>query len=167
MGHDQTAHQSRRDAPAGGPGVFDLARLVLKLDVLRLGEVLPKEVTGARLQRLAVLHHRFDGVGLDRPREALALGLLALYHGHGHDVLGEVGVDIVDQRGLFFGFVGRRVGGVALLPEELGGAKEQARTQLPADNVGPLVDQQGQITVALDPAGEGGADDGLTGRADD
>ena len=56
---------------------------------------------------------------------------------------------------------------VALLPEELGGAQEHARAQLPAHHVGPLVDQQRQIAPALNPLGEEVADDGLRRRPDD
>ena len=43
------------------------------------------------------------------------------------------------------------VRGVAFLPEELGGAQEQARAHLPAHHVGPLVDEQRQVAVALHP----------------
>ncbi len=57
------------------------------------------------------------------------------------------------------------MGGVALLPQELGGAQEQPRAQLPAHDVGPLVEQQRQVPVALDPAGHRVADDRLGGRA--
>ena len=60
-----------------------------------------------------------------------------------------------------------RVGGVALLPEELGGAEEEARAHFPAHHVGPLVHQQRQVAVALDPVLVGLPDDGLRRRADD
>ena len=39
---------------------------------LALREVLAEEVAGAGLQRLAVLHHRFDAERVDRAGEALA-----------------------------------------------------------------------------------------------
>ena len=61
----------------------------------------------------------------------------------------------------------RGVRGVALLPEKLGGAQEHARAQLPADDVGPLVDQHRQIAIALNPLREEVADDGFRSRADD
>ncbi len=56
---------------------------------------------------------------------------------------------------------------MAFLPEELRGAQEHARAQLPANDVGPLVDQHRQVAPALDPLGEEVADDGLRRRADD
>ena len=93
--------------------------------------------------------------------------LRALDHGDGHDLLGEVGVD-VEHAGDFLaglGLVG--VGRVPFLPEELGGAQEEAGPHLPAADVGPLVDEEGQIAVALDPVAVLVPDDGLRGGADD
>ena len=127
------------------------AVLVLELDARRLGEVLAEEVRRAGLQRLAVLHHRLDAVGADRAGEPLALGLLALDHRDGEPALGEVGVDAEHLHGLDEGFLLGRVRGVALLPQELGGAQEEARPQLPADNVVPEVEQDRQVTVGFHP----------------
>ncbi len=56
---------------------------------------------------------------------------------------------------------------MALLPEEFGGAQEEPRAHLPAHHIGPLVDLQRQVAVALDPAGKGVADDGFRGRPHD
>ena len=53
------------------------------------------------------------------------------------------------------------------LPEEFRRAQEHARAQLPANDVGPLIDQHRQIAPALDPLGEEVADDGLRRRPDD
>ena len=124
-------------------------------------------MAGAGLQGFFVLHHGFDGEGVEGAGEAFVCGLGAFDHGHGHDRFGEVGVDAVHLFGFFDRFGVGGVGGVAFLPEELGGAQEQARAQLPAHDVGPLVDEQRQVAVALDPFGEAGADDGFTGGADD
>ena len=59
------------------------------------------------------------------------------------------------------------VGGVALLPEELGGAQEEARAQLPAHDVRPLVQQQRQIAIDCDPLRHLLAEDRLRGRPHD
>ena len=45
--------------------------------------------------------------------------------------------------------------------------RKQPRAQLPADDVGPLVDQQRQVAVALHPLGHVLVDDRLGGRPDD
>ena len=57
--------------------------------------------------------------------------------------------------------------GVAFLPEEFGGAQEDARAHFPAHDVGPLVDQNREVAIGLDPLRVARADDRLGGRADD
>ncbi len=167
MGHDQAADEARAHAPTGLPDVFELPFLVLELHVEGLAEVLAQVVAGAGLQRQAVLHHGLDGVAAQRAGELFGSRLHALDHRHGHDVFGHLGVDIEHAQHFFQRFLVGGVGGVAFLPEEFGGAQEQARAQLPAHHVGPLVDQQRQVAPALNPAREEMADDGLRGGPDD
>ena len=50
---------------------------------------------------------------------------------------------------------------MAFLPEEFGRPQEEPRAHLPADHVGPLVDQDRQIAVRLDPFAVHVADDRL------
>ena len=78
----------------------------------------------------------------------------ALDHRHRHEALREVGVDVEHPLGLLHRLRRGRVRRVALLPEELGRAQEQPRAHLPAHDVGPLVDEQRQIAVALHPLRE-------------
>ena len=122
---------------------------------------------GARLERLAILHHRLDRIGRDRPGEALILGLLAGDHRHRHAFLGEAAIDFEHLHRLFARFLHAGMGGVPFLPEELGGAQEHAGAHLPADDVRPLVDQHRQVAPRLDPAAERGADHRLRSGADD
>ena len=56
--------------------------------------------------------------------------------------------------------------GVALLPQELARAQEEARPHLPAHDVRPLVVEERQVAVALDPALVGAPDDRLDGGPD-
>ena len=67
----------------------------------------------------------------------------------------------------FLRFLLRRMGGVPFLPEELGRAQEQPGAHLPADDVAPLIDEQRQIAIALDPVLVGVPDDRLGGGPDD
>ena len=129
------------DAPACRPGELLLVLHALEGDVERLGEVLPQEVAGAGLERLAVLHHRLDAERVDRAGELLPLGLGPDQHGHRHELLGESLVDADHLVRFVLGFLLRRVRGVPLLPEELGRSEEQARPHLPAHDVAPLVDE--------------------------
>ena len=121
----------------------------------------------AELQRLAVAHHRLGRPGAHRPGEALALGLVAEQCRDAGHLLGGVEVHVAKDPERVGGRLGLgRVRGVALLPEELGRAEEQTGPHLPADHVGPLVDEQGQVAVALDPLREEVVDHGLAGRPD-
>jgi len=53
--------------------------------------------------------------------------------------------------------------GVALLPEELQGPDEGTCAHLPAVSVSPLIDQQRQVSVGLDPLRKHMVDHGLRG----
>ena len=119
------------------------------------------------LQRLVVLHQRLAAVGAQRAGEPLAVGLPAGHDRHRHPLFHERAVDAEHPPRLFLRLRLGGVGGVALLPEELGGAEEEARAHLPADHVGPLVDQQRQVAVALDPLRVHRVDDRLRRRPDD
>ncbi len=167
VGHDEAADEARADAPGSGPAEFFAAFTGEEFDFLRFGKVLAEEVGRAGLERLAVLHHRFDRIGIDGAGESFAGSFFASDDGHGHEVLREGGVDVEHFERFVDGFLLRGVGGVAFLPEELGGAQEQARAHFPADDVSPLVNEDGQVAVGLDPFGVHRADDGFAGGADD
>jgi len=119
------------------------------------------------LQGLAVLHHGFDGVGVEGSGEALCLALHTLDDGHGHELLGKVGIDLQHGLRLTFSLFAGGVGGMALLPQEFAGAEEGTGAHLPAHDVSPLVAQDGQVAVAVYPVLVGAPDDGLAGGADD
>ena len=121
---------------------------------------------GAGLDGLLVLHHRLDGESHVRAGEALVRGFFTGDHRDGQVVAEKFLILGVDHLGLHDGLLPRLVGGVALLPEKFGGAEEQPRPHFPTHHVRPLIDQQRQIAVGLDPAGEGGTDDRLRGRPD-
>ena len=167
VGHHHRADHPGGEAPGGRVAELSLAVLVGELHLHRPGEVLAEVVGGPALQRLAVLHHRLDAEGGLGAREALVLRLLAGDHRNRQQRLGELAVDAEHPPGLLERLLLGRVGGVPLLPEELGGAQQHPRAQLPADDVRPLVDQQRQVAVGVDPLGEGAADDRLGGGADD
>ena len=160
--HDQPAHHAGRHAPGGGPRHRVGAVGALEGDVERLGKVLAQLVAGAHLQRLAVAHHRLDREGIGRPGEALLGDLATAEHRDGQVLLHEVGVHLVkDAHRVAVGLLLRGVSGVALLPQELAGAQEDAGPLLPADHVAPLVEQHRQVAVALDPLGHELAEDRL------
>src|SRR5205807_789933 len=103
-----------------------------------LGEVLPQQVAGAELQGLAVAHHALEGEAGVAARELLPLGLASRIRGEGGDVHGEVLVDLAEYaEGVPACVVLGGVAGVALLPQELRRAQEEAGPELPAHDVGP------------------------------
>ena len=165
--HDERADEAGGDAPGRGPGVVRLAVTVDEGDVEGAAEVLSEEVRGAGLKRLTVLHHGLDGVRLEGAGEAFAGRLDAADDGHGHVVLGKVGIDALHLDRLLLGLLAGGVGRVAFLPEEFGGAKEEARAHLPTHDVGPLVDEDRQVAVGLDPVFIRVPDDCFGGGTDD
>ena len=167
VGHDECAHQSRRDAPGRSPYILGFVLFGEERHVERLGEILSQEMAGTGLQRLAVLHHGFDAVGVECARKTLVRRLDSLQYGDSHHRLDEVGIYVqhllCEVLGLLFG----SVGGVALLPEELGRTEEEAGSHLPSHHVAPLVAQDRQVAVGRDPVFVRTPDDGLRCRTDD
>ena len=82
----------------------------------------------AGLQCLPVLHHRLNAERLHGAGEALVRGLLSTDNRDGEDLVAGVTVDVEHASHLFLRFIVRGVCRVALLPEELAGSQEDART---------------------------------------
>ena len=101
------------------------------------------------------------------PGKPFALRFLAAENRNGEMIARErfVNVEHLLRFRARFGF--RFVNGVAFLPEKFGRAQEKARTHFPAHDVGPLVDQNRQIAIGLDPLRVARADDCLRCRPDD
>ncbi len=167
VGHDQGSDQAGGNAPGCGPGVLDLTVLILELDLLGSRKILTEEVRGAGLERLAVLHHGFDGQCRHGARKTFTGRLLSTNDWHRHEVLCEIGIDIEHAACFLHRLLGRGVDGVSLLPKEFRGSEEQSRAHFPADDVGPLIDQDGEIAIGLDPFGIGGSDDRFAGGSYD
>ena len=166
MGHDDGADGTGAHAPTRLVDMFARPVPRLKIDVEGPGEVLPQVVRSAHLQGLAVLHHAFDGVGLQRAGELFGVGFRTVQHRNRHVVFREGSVDVQDAQGLLLGLRRRGVGRVAFLPEKFSRPQEGSRPQFPPEDIGPLVDQQRQVAIGLDPPGVHVRNDGLGGRAD-
>ena len=142
------------------------AVLIQKLNVERLGEILSEIVRSARLQALAVVHHRFHAESRDRAREFFLFRLAAREYGYGEAGFGKFFIDAQHFHGLFHRLFLGSVDGVPFLPQKLAGTEERAGGLFPAHDVRPLVYENGQIAVGLQPLGIHFADDGLAGRTD-
>ena len=86
-------------------------------------------MAGAALQRLAVLHHGFDGVGSLSTGELFLIGLAALDNRDSQVLLADVCVAVQLLLGLSLGLGGSLVDGVALLPPELAAAQDVYKRQ--------------------------------------
>jgi prolyl-tRNA synthetase len=147
MRHDKRSHQTGGNTPGGSPNILQLVLLIDELYIERLGEVLSQEVGSTALQSLSVLHHRFDGVGVEGTGKTLVGRLHALYHGHRHVFFGKLGIYIQHLYRFFFGFLASGMCRVSFLPEEFGGTEEQTGTHFPTEHVCPLVAQDRQVAV--------------------
>jgi hypothetical protein len=59
------------------------------------------------------------------------------------------------------------MGSMAFLPEEFSGSDEWSwMLELPSDDIGPLIEFEGEVSVALNPVGICWIHDGLTGWPD-
>ena len=151
VGHDERTHKARAHAPARGPSVVGLIVLIDKLHIEGTAEVLPEEVARAALQGLAVLHHGFNSIGVERTGKAFRFALHAAHHGNGEHIACKVGINVEHLAGTLFCLLARGMGGVAFLPQELAGTQEEAGAHLPAHHVAPLVAEHGQVAPRMNP----------------
>ena len=167
MRHHQSAYQASGDTPARVPREVDSAGLGLEPQLERLRKVLSEVVRCSGLQRLVVLHHPFAGIRAKRAGKSLGVGLGAGNYRHRHPALHKVAIDAEHLSGFLLGLLMGGVSRVTFLPEKLEGAKEKPRAHLPADDVRPLIDENGKITIALHPFRVHGVDDRLGCRPND
>ena len=161
MRHDQAADEPGRNTPGGAPHVFEATGRGLILHVERLGEILAEVVRCPCLDRLVVLHERFDRVGAQRSSELLTFRFQTGEDGHGQPLFVEAAINPQDQTRLTLRVRFIDVRGVPFLPQELRRSQKRARAQLPAHDVGPLIQEQRQVAVALDPFRIHRVDDGF------
>jgi hypothetical protein len=116
----------------------------------------------------AIACHRFERVGARRAREALAIGLAADDDGDCQELAHVPLIHlVVNLQRVRLGVLFAGVSGVALLPKKFARAQEQTRPHLPPHDVGPLVEQQRQVAIGVDPLGHELTDHGLARRPHD
>ena len=166
--HDQRADQPRRHAPGRRPGVRLLAASRSRnLISWALAKFWPRKCDVPACSALRSCIIASMRVGVDRAGKPLARRLLAPDDRHRHVLSANVGVHVEHLARLFAGLGLGGVGRVPFLPEKLGRPQKHPRPQLPADDVGPLVDENRQVAIRLHPVGVHGADDRLAGGPHD
>ena len=166
--HNHHTERTGGEAPTGLPGNLTLALDVLVSNVEHLAKVLAEVVGRGALDGTA--GHGdvgLDGGGLMSTGELLLLRFVSRNDGDGKKVLVHLTVQIKGLHDHNVGIVVTDVGGVALLPQEFTRTEEGGGVlELPPDHVGPLIELEGQIAMALDPVRECGVHDGLGGGTD-
>ena len=149
VGHDETADDARGQTPRGLVRIDLLIVLVGIGDVERAGKAVAEVMARAGLERLAVVHHALDRVGVHGAGELLLVGLVAADDGHGQLLLAGLGINFEHlQRLLARLFLGG-VQGVPLLPEKLAAAQERTGGLFPAHDAAPLVIQAWQVAPTV------------------
>ena len=166
MCHDERTYETGAYAPRCSPDILGLVLLIEESNVERLGKVLPEEVRRAALECLSVLHHGFDGVGVECSCKAFGLALHALHHRNGEPLFGKVGINFQHSPCFFLCFLARCVCRVPLLPQEFRCTEEGAGAHFPPHDVAPLVAHERQVAVRVYPVAVGVPYNGLARGAD-
>ena len=122
---------------------------------------------GAGLQCFAVLHEGLDTVGVEGAAETFVRRFHTHDDGDSHVFLRKIGINMDHFVGFFQSFLACGVSGVTLLPQELSSTEEEAGAHLPTNHISPLVAEDGQVAVRLNPIFVGIPNDGLGSRAHD
>src|SRR3546814_20173061 len=116
------------------------AVLILEADIRGRGETGAQIVRRARLQRIAVLHHRFDRISRDGAGKTLILGLFAGKHGQRQRLFsqGAKPFERAHRTGprVFLAVVSA----MAFLPKESGGTPAYACSTSPTPDIGHTLD---------------------------
>ena len=166
--HDRGADQPRGHAPRRRPHV--LQRLVATLE-LNLRTPSRNSDRGCATFPPATHGRRRISASTEYVRAAPANFSLSLFCPSMTGIASSVSrhslYSAEDLQRFFLRLVGGLVCGVPFLPQELGRAKERPRHLLPADDVRPLIDQDGQVAPRLNPLRVQRADDHFGRRPDD
>src|SRR6202023_1158397 len=119
--------------------------LVEKANLEGPREILAEVVRRAALQRASVGHEALDRVSLFGAGKTLRRALPSVHQRDREKILDETAVYLEHRERLALGLLARRMRGMALLPQELGGAQEGACPHLPPHYVAPRVDHQRQV----------------------
>src|SRR6266516_6395661 len=164
MYHDHTTYHTCTHTPTRRCAILTLPIGVQVLDIEALCKVRAQVVAGTGLQRLAIAHQRLNGIGSQGTRELFILALATCQHRDGSIFLSEGAIDFEHQTRTLLGLLKSTMSSVTLLPQEFGGTQEQSCPFLPAHHIIPLIDQDWQITIALDPFRIAVTNDRLAGR---
>ena len=137
-------------------------------NVEHLREILSQVMRGCTLNAATTHRHiQLDRGRVFSSRKSFILTLASLDYWNGEQLVVDSLVVVQNGTNERVGFCVRGVGGMSLLPEELACAnKWRGVLELPTHNVSPLVEQERQVTVRVNPLAERRIHNGLAGWAD-
>ena len=128
---------------------MQLIVLIRIFDIERIRERVSEEVACRRLERLPVMHQRFDRISILRSRELLALSLPSGNDRDRQVFLNKTLVHFPHHLCALFRLFISSVDRMPLLPQELPGTQERSCRLLPAEHGTPLVPYLRQVAVGL------------------
>ncbi|MMZ63034.1 hypothetical protein D1872_252700 [compost metagenome] len=114
----------------------------------------------------SILHHRFNRISIYCPGKLLGRSLLTDDNRNRQIIFYEVTVNFQHTHRFFASFCFILMSGMAFLPQKLTSAQEWQSTFFPTNNVSPLINQNRQITIGLNPFLVHMTDHRLRGRTD-
>ena len=151
VSHYQSTHQAGRYSPGSSPNIIQFIVFVNKLYIERFCEILSQKVRSTTLQCLSILHQAFDGVSIQCTGETFISRFYPFDYRNSHILLSEVTIHMQHFLCFRFCFLAGRMSRMSFLPQELRSTQEQTGTHLPPHNICPLVTQDRQVTIGINP----------------
>lgn len=124
-------------------------------------------MTCSCLQCFSVLHHRLECIRDNRSSEFIVFRFRSEYRRNRHEVHAKIVVDIEHLPCFVVRFLCACMGGMSFLPKEFSTPQKQSCPHFPSDDIRPLIYQQRQITIGMDPILIAVPYDGFRGRSHD
>ncbi len=108
-------------------------------------------MTCSRLQCFAILHHRLKSIRDNSSSKFIMFWFWSKHGRYRHKVYTEIIVDIKHFSCLIVSLLCTRMSSMSFLPEKLCASEKESCSHFSSDDISPLIDQQRQITIRMDP----------------
>ena len=117
------------------------------------------------MQGFTILHHSLNAIGINGTGKFIIFRLASFYNRHSQIIFTNLAINIEHLYGFFFSLFSTGMSSMSLLPQKLSCAQKQSRTHFPAHNISPLINQNRQIAIRLNPFCKTVGNNGLGSRA--
>ena len=141
---------------------------VLETNLEHFWEILSKIMRGSTLNASTTDRHvNFDSCGIVSACKSLLIWLPSSYNRDSKKIFVSLGVDLKNLVDKFICFFFSSMRSVAFLPKEFPCSDERSRVlEFPSDDIRPLIEKQGEVSMWMDPFGISRVHDGLTSGTD-